>query len=202
MAQKFKIFGNFFECGPNTNLVVLLAIFSQFLQKEAQIMRKKFKWGPETNLSWSKMWVIYTVCLNWKIWSVCVWAQILKHLMVGSSWNLNSAIWHLENFPATGGFVGAENKKNEAVSHDFFEMVNFYGIFYVTKVDGKFLWLDFFKKGRWNILKTIYSLDPNYSRCLTEHKLFSYLKHFKIIKITFYESCASLTKSHNIKLYS
>jgi hypothetical protein len=41
---------------------------------------------------------------------------------------------HLENFPATGGFSGAENRKNEAVFREFFEMVNLDEIFYVTKV--------------------------------------------------------------------
>jgi hypothetical protein len=57
-------------------------------------------------------------------------------------------IWHLhvfdfsylENFPATGGFTGAKNRKNEAVFREFFEMVNLYEIFYVMKVVGKILW--------------------------------------------------------------
>jgi hypothetical protein len=47
---------------------------------------------------------------------------------------------YLEKFPAIGGFPGAENRKNEAVFHDFFEMVNLYEIFYVMKVIGKILW--------------------------------------------------------------
>jgi hypothetical protein len=29
---------------------------------------------------------------------------------------------HLENFPATGGFSGAEKRKNEAVFREFFEI--------------------------------------------------------------------------------
>jgi hypothetical protein len=44
---------------------------------------------------------------------------------------------HLKNFPATGGFLGAANRKNEAAFSDFFEMVNLYEISYVTKVVGK-----------------------------------------------------------------
>jgi hypothetical protein len=40
---------------------------------------------------------------------------------------------HLENFPVTIGFPGVENRKNEAVFHIFFGMVNLYEIFYVTK---------------------------------------------------------------------
>jgi hypothetical protein len=40
---------------------------------------------------------------------------------------------HLENFPATGGFSGAENRKNEAVFREFFGMVNL-DESYVTKV--------------------------------------------------------------------
>jgi hypothetical protein len=47
---------------------------------------------------------------------------------------------HLENFPATGGFTGAKNRKNEAVFRNFFKMVNMYEIFYVMKVVGKILW--------------------------------------------------------------
>ncbi len=46
---------------------------------------------------------------------------------------------HLENFSATGGFSGAENRKNEAVFREFFEMVNLDEIFYVMKVVGKIL---------------------------------------------------------------
>ncbi len=46
---------------------------------------------------------------------------------------------HLENFSATDGFSGAENRKNEAVFREFFEMVNLDEIFYVMKVVGKFL---------------------------------------------------------------
>jgi hypothetical protein len=46
---------------------------------------------------------------------------------------------HLKNFSATGGFSGAENRKNEAVFREFFEMVNLDEIFYVTKVVGKIL---------------------------------------------------------------
>jgi hypothetical protein len=46
---------------------------------------------------------------------------------------------HLKNFPATGGFLRAENRKNEAVFREFFEMVNLYEIFYVMKVVGKIL---------------------------------------------------------------
>ncbi len=46
---------------------------------------------------------------------------------------------HLENFPATGGFSGAENMKNETVFREFFEMVNLDEIFYVTKVVAKIL---------------------------------------------------------------
>jgi hypothetical protein len=42
--------------------------------------------------------------------------------VLGFSWNFNKIIWHLyvfdfahlENFPATGGFLGAENRKNGA----------------------------------------------------------------------------------------
>jgi hypothetical protein len=37
---------------------------------------------------------------------------------------------HLENFAATGDFSGAENRKNEAVFREFFEMVNLDEIFY------------------------------------------------------------------------
>jgi hypothetical protein len=44
---------------------------------------------------------------------------------------------HLVNFPATGDFPEAENRKNEAVFREFFEMVNLYEIFYATKVVGK-----------------------------------------------------------------
>jgi hypothetical protein len=47
---------------------------------------------------------------------------------------------HFESFPITGGFLRAENKKNEAVLGEFFEMVNSYEIFYVMKVVGKILW--------------------------------------------------------------
>ncbi len=46
---------------------------------------------------------------------------------------------HLENFSATGGFSGAENRKNEAAFREFFEMVNLDEIFYVMKVVGKIL---------------------------------------------------------------
>jgi hypothetical protein len=46
---------------------------------------------------------------------------------------------HLENFPATGGFPGAENRENEAGFREFFEMVNLDEIFYVMKVVGKIL---------------------------------------------------------------
>ncbi len=57
-------------------------------------------------------------------------------------------IWHLyvfdfahfENFPITGSFPGATNRKNEAVFLDFFEMVNLYEIFYVTKFVWKIVW--------------------------------------------------------------
>jgi hypothetical protein len=45
----------------------------------------------------------------------------------------------LKKFPATGCFSGAENRKNEAVFREFFEMVNLDEIFYVTKVVGKIL---------------------------------------------------------------
>jgi hypothetical protein len=45
---------------------------------------------------------------------------------------------HLENFSPTGGFSGAENRKNEAVFREF-EMVNLDEIFYVMKVVGKIL---------------------------------------------------------------
>jgi hypothetical protein len=45
----------------------------------------------------------------------------------------------LENFPATGGFSGAENRKNEAVFREFFETVILDEIFYVTKVVRKIL---------------------------------------------------------------
>jgi hypothetical protein len=45
----------------------------------------------------------------------------------------------LKNFPATGGFSGAENRKNDAVFRKFFEMVNLDEIFYVVKVVGKIL---------------------------------------------------------------
>jgi hypothetical protein len=44
---------------------------------------------------------------------------------------------YLENFPAIDGFSGVENRKNEAVFHNFFGMVNLYEIFYVMKVVGK-----------------------------------------------------------------
>jgi hypothetical protein len=51
-------------------------------------------------------------------------------------------IWHLyvfdfvhfESFPITGGFSGAENRKNEAVFREFFEMVNLYEIFHVINI--------------------------------------------------------------------
>ncbi len=46
---------------------------------------------------------------------------------------------HLEKFPATGGFPGAKNRKNEAVFREFFKMVNLDEIFYVMKVVGKIL---------------------------------------------------------------
>ncbi len=46
----------------------------------------------------------------------------------------------VEIFPATGGFSGAENRKNEAVFREFFEMINLDEIFYVMKVVGKILW--------------------------------------------------------------
>ncbi len=78
---------------------------------------------------------------------VCVWAQILKRVVVGISWNFNTIIWHqyvidfahFKKFSDTGGFSGAENRKNEAVFREFFEMVNLDEIFYVTKVLGKIL---------------------------------------------------------------
>jgi hypothetical protein len=44
---------------------------------------------------------------------------------------------HLENFPATGGFLGAANRKNEAVFLTLQKTVTLYEIFYVTKVVGK-----------------------------------------------------------------
>jgi hypothetical protein len=58
---------------------------------------------------------------------VCVWAQIVKRVVVGIFWNFNTIIWHLyvfdfahlENFPATCGFLGANNRKNEAVFREF-----------------------------------------------------------------------------------
>jgi hypothetical protein len=45
----------------------------------------------------------------------------------------------LKNFPATGGFSEAKNRKNEAAFREFFEMVNLDEIFNVTKIFGKIL---------------------------------------------------------------
>jgi hypothetical protein len=45
----------------------------------------------------------------------------------------------LKNFPATGGYSEAENRKNEVVFRESFEMDTLYEIFYVTKVVGKIL---------------------------------------------------------------
>jgi hypothetical protein len=71
-----------------------------------------------------------------------------KNFGVNSGYrNLNMVIWHLyvfdfahlKNFLATGGFLRAKNRKNEAVFREFFEMVNLYEIFYVMKFVGKIL---------------------------------------------------------------
>ncbi len=93
------------------------------------------------------LWFLNFVIVYPSLSGVCVWAQILKRVLVRLSWNFNMVIWHLyvfdfahhKIFPATGGFLRAENRKNQAVFREFFEMVNLYEIFYVMKVVGKIL---------------------------------------------------------------
>jgi hypothetical protein len=53
---------------------------------------------------------------------------------------------HLENFPAPGGFSGAENRKNEAAFREF-KMVNLYEFFMLQKLSEKSSGVSFLSVG-------------------------------------------------------